>query len=88
MAITASRQDTLRLKPKDMLDRISLVKTFDTLPPQNQIIKHRWDILKLKPNLKYIFPEPGIFSYRRLNNLIEMIGSTYELNDFNPGKPS
>ena len=72
-AISIPRQETLKLKPKKKLNRIPLVTTFNnTLPPLAQIIKNRWDILKVNPNLKDIFQEPGIVTYRRPINLREI----------------
>ncbi len=46
-----------------------------------QIIRNRWDILKLKPDLKDIFKEPGMLAYRRPKNLKEMVGSNNILNN-------
>ena len=81
-AIDIPRKDTLKLTNKERSNRIPLVTTFNnTLPPMAQIIQKRWDILKLKPNLKEIFQEPGMIAYRRPRNLKEMVGSNNILNN-------
>ena len=55
-AIAVPREDTLKLTTKERTNRIPLVTTFNnTLPPMAKIIQNRWDILKLKPNLKRYF---------------------------------
>ena len=67
---------------KERTNRISLVTTFyNTLPPIAKIIRDRWDILKLKPNLKDVFEEPGMLAYRRAKNLKEIVGSNNILNN-------
>ena len=81
-AIAISREATLKLATKERINRIPFVTTFNnTLPPLAQIIRNRWDILKLKPNLKDIFKEPGMLAYRRPMNLKDMIGSNTILDN-------
>ena len=81
-AIAIPREAILKLAKKEKINRISFVTTFNnTLPPLAQIIQNRWDILKLKPNLKDIFREPGMLAYRRPMNLKEMIGSNIILDN-------
>ena len=81
-AIAIPREATLKLAKKEKINRIPFVTTFNnTLPPLAQIIRNRWDILKLKPNLKDIFKEPGMLAYRRPMNLKDMIGSNTILDN-------
>ena len=81
-AVAIPREDTLKLTTKERTNHIPLVTTFNnTLPPIAKIIRDRWDILKLKPNLKDIFEKPGMLAYRRPKNLKEMVGSNNILNN-------
>ena len=76
------RENTLELTPKKHSNRIPFITTFnDTLPPLSNIIKNRWDIIKLQPELKDIFQDPGIIAYRRPQNLKEIVGSNTIINN-------
>ena len=81
-ANSVPRETTLELTTKKTSNRIPLVTTFnDTLPPLAGIIKNRWNIVQLKPELKDIFQAPGIIAYRRPQNLKEIVGSNTILNN-------
>ena len=81
-AATINRNDTLQLTEKHTENRIPLVTTFNmTLPPINNILHNRWEILKLKPYFSNIIKEPGMLAFRRPTNLKEMIGSNNILNN-------
>ena len=81
-AIAIPREATLKLAAKENINRIPFVTTFNnTLPPLAQIIQNCWDILKLNPNLKDMFKEPGMLGYRRPMNLKDMIGSNTILDN-------
>ena len=74
-AISTPIQDTLNIKPKMQMNFIPVLTIFNNfLQPLDQIIKNRWDILKINPIIKYIYQEPVILIYRWPNNLKEMIG--------------
>ena len=81
-AVTINREDTLKLTDRYLVNRIPLVTTFNiTLPPINNILHKRWEILRLKPHLNNIFNEPGMLTFRRPTNLKEIIGSNNIINN-------
>ena len=82
--VALKREDTLKLtnNDKNNTSRIPSITTFNmTLPPITNIIHKRWDILKLKPNLKDTFSHPAMLTFRRSKNIRDIIGSNYILND-------
>ena len=80
-ANTKSRTDTLTYKTRKSSNRIPLVTTFNpTLPHIGSILKSRWNILHIKPDIKESFPEPPIISYKRSKNLRDMIGNNNIVN--------
>ena len=75
-AMSIPRENTLKLTCKPPSDRIPLITTFNnSLPPLANIIKKRWDMLKLKPHLETLFKEPGLICFRRPPNTRDIIGS-------------
>ena len=75
-AITTPREITLQKTSRVKTKRIPLVTTFNsTLPQIGMILKERWDILHIKPQIQALFPEPPIVALRRSKNLREIIGS-------------
>ena len=79
-AISTPKQKALKLNPKPKMNYITVVTFNNTLLPLHQIIKNRWDILKINPNLKDIFQELGIFTYSRLNNIRKLLVNRNILN--------
>ena len=74
-AITTPRAITLQKTSKVKTKRIPLVTTFNsTLPQIGMILRERWDILHIKPQIQALFPEPPIIAFRRCKNLREIIG--------------
>ena len=76
-AVAMPREDTLKLTTKERTNCIPLVTTFNN----TKVIRDRWGILKLKPNLKDILEKPGMLAYHRPKNLKEMVGSNNILNN-------
>ena len=83
-AAALKREETLKLtyNDKNSTNRILFITTFNmTLPPITNIIHKRWDILKLKPNLKDTFSDPAMLTFRRSKNIKDIIGSNNILHD-------
>ena len=81
-AITTPRETTLQKTLKERTKGIPLVTTFNsTLPQIGKILRERWDILKIKPKLRALFPEPPIIAFRRCKDLPEIIGSNTITDD-------
>ena len=63
-------------KQKQVLTRIPLVLTYNpTLPPIMESIKKHWHILQIDTSLREIFKELPITSYRRNENIGDILNS-------------
>ena len=72
---TTKSISTLKLRPKVKVNSITFVTTFNNVfSSLDQIIKIRWNILRVNPNLKDIFQELSTLNYRRLSNLKDLVG--------------
>ena len=70
------RETTLISKEKQALTRIPLVLTYNpTLPPIMESIKKHWHILQSDTSLREIFKELPITSYRRNENIGDILVS-------------
>ena len=81
-ASSKTRDDTLKLTEKSPSNRIPFVTTFNhSAPPVSKIIKSRWNILQIKPDLKNMFNDAPITAYKRPKNIKDFIGGNIIIND-------
>ena len=70
------RTETLTPKEKKTFNRIPLVLTYNpSLPPIMDVMKKHWHVLQSDPSLRETFKELPITSFRRNNNLGDLLNS-------------
>ena len=81
MYISTPMQVTLNLKPKVKRNRILLLAIFNNSLITWSKNETSWNISKINPNLKDLFQESGMLTYRRPNNLKKIKGINNILNE-------